>query len=105
MVIDDGNGYHSVYSNLKNLVVKVGDKVKGGTIIGEMAKSGGRQFMRYELVRMDGERMRVSNRARKQGFPNYARERVDPLVVLQPQRQEGASTRQATAACRSSAPV
>lgn len=82
VVIDDGNGYHSVYTNLKNLYVKQGDKIKGGAVIGEMTKSDGRQFMRYQLVRMDGDWLKVSNAARKQGFPGYAREHVDPLAVL-----------------------
>ena len=82
VVIDDGNGYHSVYTNLKNLRVKDGDKVKAGDVIGEMAASGGRQFMRYRLVRMDGLWMKVSKAGRRAGYPNYAREHVDPLAVM-----------------------
>ncbi|MFV2064082.1 MAG: murein hydrolase activator EnvC [Chloroflexota bacterium] len=82
VVIDDGNGYYSVYVNLKNFTVKKGDKVKAGSIIGEMGTSGGRHFLRYQLVRMDGDWMRVATAARKAGYPDYARERVDPLAVL-----------------------
>ncbi|MEX1295263.1 MAG: peptidoglycan DD-metalloendopeptidase family protein [Candidatus Limnocylindrales bacterium] len=82
VVIDDGNGYYSVYTEIKDLLVKPGQKVKAGQPIGYMSKAEGMQMMRYRLVRMDGLPMRVHNAARKRGFPNYAAERVDPLAVL-----------------------
>jgi murein DD-endopeptidase MepM/ murein hydrolase activator NlpD len=85
VVIDDGNGYFSVYTELKDLRVKAGDVVKVGQVIGGMAKAEGRQMMRYRLVRMDGELMRVHDGARAKGYPRYARERVDPLAVLNTQ--------------------
>jgi hypothetical protein len=82
VVIDDGNGYRSVYSELKGLRVKVGERVKAGTIIGAMELSEKRYMMRYELVRMDGDWLKVATEARKIGYPDYVREHVDPLVVL-----------------------
>lgn len=82
IVIDDGNGYHSIYTEIKNLRVKVGDTVKAGQPIGEMSKAEKRQMMRYRLVRMDGEVMRVADPDRRRGLPDYAREHVDPLVVM-----------------------
>ena len=82
IVIDDGNGYYSVYTEIKDLLVKPGDKVKVGQPIGHMSKAEGMQMMRYRLVRMDGPMMRVHESARSRGYPLYARERVDPLVVL-----------------------
>jgi murein DD-endopeptidase MepM/ murein hydrolase activator NlpD len=82
VVIDDGNGYRSVYSALQDLRVKAGDKVKAGTIIGAMSRSEGQQMMRYELVRMDGPWLRVAAAERQRGYPDYAREHVDPLAVL-----------------------
>jgi murein DD-endopeptidase MepM/ murein hydrolase activator NlpD len=83
VVIDDGNGYRSVYSELKvDPRVKIGDKVKAGTIIGTMSKAEGRQMMRYELVRMDGDWLKVAPRWRERGLPDYVREHVDPLAVL-----------------------
>ena len=82
IVVDDGNGYYSVYSELKDLRVAVGDKVKAGQIIGAMTRAEGNQMMRYRLVRMDGPLMQVHESARERGFPDYARERVDPLAVL-----------------------
>jgi len=82
IVVDDGNGYRSVYSSLQDLRVKAGDRVKAGTVIGAMSRSEGRQMMRYQLVRMDGSWLKVADPERKRGYPDYAREHVDPLVVL-----------------------
>jgi len=82
VVVDDGNGYLSVYTELKNLRVKKGDKVKPTTIIGEMSRAEERQMMRYRLVRTDGPWLKVAKTDRKQGFPDYAREHVDPLAAL-----------------------
>jgi murein DD-endopeptidase MepM/ murein hydrolase activator NlpD len=82
IVVDDGNGYYSVYSELQGLLVKPGDKVTAGQPIGRMSKAEKKQMMRYRLVRMDGRWMKVNEAARKRGYPDYARERIDPLAVL-----------------------
>jgi murein DD-endopeptidase MepM/ murein hydrolase activator NlpD len=82
VVIDDGNDYYSVYTEIKDLLVKPGQKVKAGQPIGHMSKAEGMQMMRYRLVRMDGLPMRVHSSARQRGYPHYAAERVDPLAVL-----------------------
>jgi murein DD-endopeptidase MepM/ murein hydrolase activator NlpD len=82
IVIDDGNGYYSVYSELKDLRVIVGAKVKAGDTIGGMSPAEGRLMMRYRLVRRDGPWMKVHTSDRERGYPNYARELVDPLVVF-----------------------
>jgi murein DD-endopeptidase MepM/ murein hydrolase activator NlpD len=80
VVIDDGNGYHSIITGLKELTVEVGDRVKLGGIIGRMANNC---CIRYELVRMDGDWMRVAQTfIERDGYPRYARERVDPLLVF-----------------------
>jgi hypothetical protein len=82
VVIDDGNGYYSVYTELQDLKVKPGDKVKAGTIIGSMSAAESKLMMRYRLIRMDGLQMKVHQSDRQLGYPDYARERVDPTVVL-----------------------
>ena len=82
VVVKDGNGYYSVYTELKGLLVKPGDKVKPGQPIGRMSVAENKRMMRYRLVRMDGPLMRVHESARLRGYPFYARERVDPLAVL-----------------------
>lgn len=82
VVIDDGNGYYSVYTELQDLLVKPDERVERGQPIGQMSKAEKKQMMRYRLVRMDGPLMKVHQAARAQGYPDYARERVDPLAVL-----------------------
>jgi murein DD-endopeptidase MepM/ murein hydrolase activator NlpD len=82
VVIDDGNGYHSVYTELKNLRVEPDDVIDAGQIIGEMSAAEGRKMMRYRLVRMDGIPMKVGDPDRERGYPRYTAEQVDPLVVM-----------------------
>lgn len=82
VVIDDGNGYHSIYTELQDLRVEVGQEVKAGEIIGSMSRAEGLQMMRYRLVRTDGPPMKVHASDRKLGYPKYADTRVDPLLVL-----------------------
>jgi hypothetical protein len=84
IVIDDDNGYYSVYTEIKDPRVKVGQKVKGGQIIAAMSRAEKRQMMRYRLVRTDGRLMKVRATDRELGFPDYAREQVDPLMVFRP---------------------
>lgn len=83
IVIDDGNGYYSVYTEVKDLRVKPGDAVTAGQPIAGMAKAEGKLMMRYRLVRMDGPLMKVDESARQRGYPYYARERIDPTAVLE----------------------
>lgn len=82
IVIDDGNGYLSVYKHLDELLVKPGEKVKAGKVIGTMGSYQKVCRIEYQLVRADGLWMLVSDAARKAGWPDNARERVDPLAVL-----------------------
>lgn len=82
VVIDDGNDYLSVYSELKDLEVNAGESVKPGQVIGHMSRAEKRQMMRYQLVRSDGPPMQVRDADRELGYPDYIRELVDPLVVF-----------------------
>jgi murein DD-endopeptidase MepM/ murein hydrolase activator NlpD len=85
VVIDDGNGYRSVYGHLAKAMVEPGQEVKAGQAIGlPRARSGSEGcHMRYELVRMDAAWMRVAREhVRRDGYPRWLRERVDPLRVL-----------------------
>jgi murein DD-endopeptidase MepM/ murein hydrolase activator NlpD len=85
VVIDDGNGYRSVYRHLADVTVKRDEKVKAGALIGHVGQTGGapRCHLQYELVRMDGEWLRVAEgEGKRVGYPKWIRERVDPLLVL-----------------------
>lgn len=85
VVVDDGNGYRSVYAHLESSAVKRGDRVKAGQVIGHQGATGNATgcHLHYELIRMDGPWMRVAaERVREDGYPRWVRERVDPLEVL-----------------------
>jgi murein DD-endopeptidase MepM/ murein hydrolase activator NlpD len=82
VVVDDGNGYFSIYSGLKDLAVKEGQEVTPATTIGLMSLTERRYMVRYQLLRGDGYPMKVALKSRKQGYPYYAHEYVDPLRVL-----------------------
>jgi murein DD-endopeptidase MepM/ murein hydrolase activator NlpD len=85
VVIDDGNGYRSVYVHLERVNVHVGRRVKAGDVIGYEGRTGNATgcHLHYELIRMDGPWMAVAKeRVRVDGYPPYVRERVDPLRVL-----------------------
>ena len=85
VVIDDGNGYHSVYVHLQESFVKEGDVVKAGDPIGKEGNTGRASgcHLHYSLVRMDGRFIPVAPElVLANGYPAYIRERVDPLTVL-----------------------
>jgi hypothetical protein len=85
VVIDDGNGYRSLYKHLADVAVEPDQKVKAGTVIGTTGQSGGvtRCQVQYELARMDAGWQRVAREEiERMGYPKWIRERVDPLRVL-----------------------
>lgn len=85
VVIDDGNGYRSVYAHLGSQSVKAGEIVKAGDPIGKEGATGRASgcHLHYELIRMDGPWMPVAPElVRKWRYPASVRERVDPMRVL-----------------------
>jgi murein DD-endopeptidase MepM/ murein hydrolase activator NlpD len=85
VIVDDGNGYRSVYVHLSKASVKVGQRVRKGQVIGLEGMTGNATgcHVHYELIRMDGPWMRVANAlVREYHYPRWQRERVDPLRVL-----------------------
>lgn len=85
VIIDDGNGYRSMYVHLSKTTVKVGQRVRKGQVIGLEGRTGNATgcHVHYELIRMDGPWMRVASElVREYRYPRWQRERVDPLRVL-----------------------
>jgi murein DD-endopeptidase MepM/ murein hydrolase activator NlpD len=85
VVIDDGNGYRSVYVHLSVASVRAGDIVSAGDDIGLQGATGNASgcHLHYELIRMDGPWMAVAPElVEEQRYPAAVRERVDPLRVL-----------------------
>jgi murein DD-endopeptidase MepM/ murein hydrolase activator NlpD len=84
IVIDDGNGYRSVYVHLNRADVEPGQIVSAGDVIGAEGATGFATgcHLHYGLIRMDGGWQDVVPRLSRFGYPPVVRERVDPLDVL-----------------------
>jgi len=84
-VIDDGNGYRSLYVHLEGVTVHPGDHVRAGQMIGYEGATGAATgcHLHYGLVRMDGAWLHVAaDLVKKEKYPSMVRERIDPLRVL-----------------------
>jgi murein DD-endopeptidase MepM/ murein hydrolase activator NlpD len=84
VVIDDGNGYRSVYVHLQEAHAEPGTEVKAGEVIGLEGATGYASgcHLHYGLIRMDGEWQEVVPQLLQFGYPPFVRERVNPLKVL-----------------------
>ena len=93
VVVDDGNGYRSIYVHLELAKVGAGDVVKAGQFIGYEGATGHATgcHLHYGLIRMDGPYEAV-NPSLLNIYPPEVRERVDPLLVL-PLHDPDAATR------------
>ena len=86
VVIDDGNGYRSIYAHFRDVSVRVGQHVKAGQQIGHEGATGHASgchlhyglFSPFETKRF-GVRADILQRLK---VPNAAIARVDPLAVL-----------------------
>jgi murein DD-endopeptidase MepM/ murein hydrolase activator NlpD len=85
VVIDDGNGYRSIYVHLDSFEVETGQAVKAGDVIGREGKTGYATgcHLHYGLIRMDGGWQQVvPSLVKNFAYPPLVRERIDPLRVL-----------------------
>ena len=84
VVIDDGNGYRSVYVHLNEADVEAGQVVVAGDPIGLEGATGFASgcHLHYTMIRMDGGWQPVVSRLLQFGYPPLVRERIDPLDVL-----------------------
>lgn len=84
VVIDDGNGYRSVYVHLQRADAEAGMEVKAGDVIGLEGATGFATgcHLHYGLIRMDGGWQDLVPQLAQFGYPLKVRERVDPLKVL-----------------------
>lgn len=85
VVIDDGNGYRSVYAHLNDTTVEAGDVVAAGDQIGWEGDTGQATgcHLHYEVDRMDGPWQAIANEFVEDNlYPPFVRERVDPMRIL-----------------------
>ena len=93
IVIDDGNGYRSIYAHFSQTVVKVGQVVKAGQFIGYEGRTGFATgchlnyglFSPYATDRF-GLRPDVAKRTK---LPAFEIARINPLLVLPPRPAPG----------------
>jgi murein DD-endopeptidase MepM/ murein hydrolase activator NlpD len=86
VVIDDGNGYRSIYAHFRDVTVKAGQRVKAGQLIGHQGATGHASgchvhyglFSPLETKRF-GVRADILKRLK---LPKYEIARIDPLLVL-----------------------
>ena len=86
VVIDDGNGYRSIYAHFSKVRVKAGDVVKAGQLIGWEGDTGRASgchlhyglFSPYETKRFGLH----PDTAKRMKLPRWEVARVDPLLVL-----------------------
>ena len=83
VVIDDRNGYRSVYVHLSVAKVGAGDVVEAGQVIGLEGATGRASgcHLHYSLIRMDGSWQDVTP-THHALYPAKVRPRVDPFIVL-----------------------
>jgi len=84
VVIDDGNGYRSMYVHLQEALAEPGQQVKAGDVIGLEGMTGFATgcHLHYTLIRMDGVWQPTVPRLAQFGYPPFVRERVDPIKIL-----------------------
>jgi len=86
VVIDDGNGYRSIYAHFRDVTVKVGQRVRAGQLIGHEGATGHASgcHVHYGLfspleTKVFGLRSDIRKRMR---LPATEIARIDPLLVL-----------------------
>ncbi len=85
VVVDDGNGYRSVYTHLSRAEVEAGQLVRAGQFIGLEGATGHATgcHLHYGLIRMDGAFVPIARELVKRWhYPERTRERIDPLRVF-----------------------
>ena len=90
VVIDDENGYRSVYAHFSKVVVRKGQRVEVGQLIGYEGQTGRASgcHLHYGLFSpLETARMRVHpDTVKRMKLPRTQVARVNPLVVLPPRR-------------------
>jgi murein DD-endopeptidase MepM/ murein hydrolase activator NlpD len=88
VIIDDGNGYRSIYAHFSKIVVKAGQMVRGGQIIGYEGRTGRASgcHLHYGLFSTDepGRFGIEASVVKRMKVPAIEIARVDPLLVLPP---------------------
>jgi len=86
VIIDDGNGYRSIYAHMSAVSVAVGQRVKGGSKIGKEGATGHASgcHVHYGLFSpLEKTKMGLHpDTAKRMKLPRWEVARVNPLLVL-----------------------
>jgi murein DD-endopeptidase MepM/ murein hydrolase activator NlpD len=86
VVIDDGNGYRSMYAHFRDVTVRAGQRVKAGQLIGHEGATGHASgcHVHYGLFNPDETKLFGvrSDIVRRMKVPKHEIARIDPLLVL-----------------------
>jgi murein DD-endopeptidase MepM/ murein hydrolase activator NlpD len=97
VVIDDGNGYRSVYAHFRDVSVRVGQRVHAGQLLGHEGATGHASgcHLHYGLFSpLETHRFRLRDDIRRRmRLPAWEIARIDPLLVL-PRGDVALKTRQ-----------
>lgn len=92
VIVDDGNGYRSVYAHFWKIVVKKGDKVTAGKLIGYEGMTGRASgcHLHYGLFSPDETATFATDKdvAKRMKLPAAEIARIDPLRVLPPRPKD-----------------
>jgi murein DD-endopeptidase MepM/ murein hydrolase activator NlpD len=88
VITDDGNGYRSVYVHLYQSLVKIGQHVKTGDVIGWEGRTGEATgcHLHYSIYKASETKLFITdpNRVKKSQLPAAEIARIDPMTVLPP---------------------
>ena len=88
LVVDDGNGYRSLYAHFASLAVKRGDRVRAGQLIGFEGATGHASgcHLHYGLFSPDETAVFAlkPSAAKRLRLPANETARIDPFLVLPP---------------------
>ena len=88
VVVDDGNGYRSIYAHFNRIAVKRGQRIHAGQFLGWEGATGFATgcHLHYGLFNpLDTSRFRLSPPvAKRTKLPHWEIARIDPLLVLPP---------------------
>jgi murein DD-endopeptidase MepM/ murein hydrolase activator NlpD len=88
VVVDDGNGYRSIYTHFKSVAVTVGQRVGAGELLGYEGRTGGAESCRLHYAIFSPHEtasIRLVKRiADRTLLPGHAIARIDPLTILPP---------------------
>jgi murein DD-endopeptidase MepM/ murein hydrolase activator NlpD len=92
VVIDDGNGYRSMYAHFEEVAVKPGQRIRAGQFLGYEGRTGNASgcHLHYGLF-SPFERTEIAIEpgvAKRMRLPRAEIGRVDPLLVLPPRPKQ-----------------